>query len=58
MGFTVYFFYPETKGYTLEHMAVLFDGYDAVPTSSEIAQRACSVTGKGAYSRNLHDEKV
>lgn len=25
----VYFFYPETKGHTLESMAVVFDGDDA-----------------------------
>jgi len=25
----VYFFYPETKGHTLESMAVVFDGEDA-----------------------------
>jgi hypothetical protein len=58
MGFTVYFIYPETKGYTLEHIAVLFDREDAVPTSAETAQRACSVTGKDVYSGNLHDEDV
>ena len=23
---TSYFFYPETKGYSLEHMALIFDG--------------------------------
>lgn len=58
MGFTVYFFYPETKGYTLEHMAVLFDGEDAVPPPAETAQRAYSVTEKSKYSVLLHDEKV
>lgn len=26
MGFTTYFFYPETRGHTLEQMAVIFDG--------------------------------
>jgi hypothetical protein len=29
MIITVYFYYPETRGYSLEQMAVLFDGEDA-----------------------------
>ena len=29
MGFVVYFYYPETRGHTLEQMAVLFDGDEA-----------------------------
>lgn len=29
MGFTAYFFYPETRGHTLEQMAVIFDGPSA-----------------------------
>lgn len=29
MIITVYFFYPETRGHSLEQMAVLFDGEDA-----------------------------
>ncbi|OOQ91839.1 sugar transporter [Penicillium brasilianum] len=29
-GLTAYFYYPETKGYTLEQMAVIFDGPDAL----------------------------
>lgn len=28
---TVYFAYPETRGHTLEQMAVIFDGDDAAP---------------------------
>jgi Sugar (and other) transporter len=28
-GFTAYFFYPETKGYSLEQIAIVFDGDDA-----------------------------
>jgi hypothetical protein len=58
MGLTVYFFYPETRGYTLEHMAVIFDGSDAAPSSAETAQRACSVTEKGEFVGTLHEEKV
>jgi hypothetical protein len=30
-----YFFYPETKGYSLEHMAILFDGDDAPVPADE-----------------------
>ena len=29
MAFTIYFFYPETRGHTLEQMAVVFDGAEA-----------------------------
>lgn len=37
MFVTVYFFYPETRGYSLEQMAVIFDGDDmaAVAIASE-----------------------
>lgn len=35
-GLTAFFFYPETKGHTLEQMAVLFDGDAAgVPLPSD-----------------------
>lgn len=58
MGFTVYFFYPETKGYTLENIAILFDGEGAAVSSSETVQRAYNVTGKNEYSGTLHEEKI
>lgn len=61
MGFTVYFFYPETRGYTLEHMAVLFDGEDAARSQVKTAQRAFSVTEKSekeGFSSSLHEEDV
>jgi hypothetical protein len=32
-GVTAYFFYPETKGYSLEQIAVIFDGPDALAGS-------------------------
>jgi MFS family permease len=34
-GLTAYFFYPETRGYSLEQMAVIFDGEDAEVESPE-----------------------
>jgi H+/Cl- antiporter ClcA len=30
MGIVVYYFYPETRGYSLEQMAVIFDGEEEV----------------------------
>jgi len=59
MGFTVYFYYPETKGYTLEHMAVIFDGEDAVIDSKETAIRANSViSGTDKNLATTREEKV
>lgn len=61
MGLTVYFFYPETRGYTLEHMAVIFDGDDAAPSSEETAGRASSVVSISEKKNNItsaHEEKV
>ena len=59
MGFTVYFFYPETRGYTLEHMAVIFDGNDAAPSSEESAQRSPSIaTEKRMKVNTAYTEKV
>lgn len=59
MCFTVYFYYPETKGYTLEHMAVIFDGQDAVPDSKEAAIRAASVVSEaGKDMSTTRAEKV
>lgn len=31
---TIYFYYPETKGYSLEEMAVIFDGEAAAVTDA------------------------
>lgn len=44
LAFTVYFFYPETRGHTLEQMAVIFDGVDAeVPAAVVVVERSQSV---------------
>ncbi|KFZ20350.1 hypothetical protein V502_03221 [Pseudogymnoascus sp. VKM F-4520 (FW-2644)] len=45
--FTVYFAYPETRGHTLEEMAVVFDGKDASILSSE------EVLGKVEHSETV-----
>jgi MFS family permease len=45
MNITVYFFYPETRGHSLEQMSVIFDGEDAAaPSSVETKERALSVS--------------
>ncbi|KAL2825839.1 general substrate transporter [Aspergillus cavernicola] len=38
---TAYFFYPETKGYSLERMALIFDGDDAaLPSGMEVFEKS------------------
>lgn len=55
---TVYFFYPETRGFSLEQMAVLFDGDDAeVPLPSETAERTASTFDEGKVSQ-IFSEKL
>ncbi|KAM0720702.1 hypothetical protein Q7P37_004839 [Cladosporium fusiforme] len=47
LGLTVFFFYPETRGHTLEQMAVIFDGADAeVPLAAETVERSKSVVSE------------
>jgi MFS family permease len=36
---TCYFFYPETRGHSLEEMTSVFDGEDAVPDTAEILNK-------------------
>lgn len=51
MGFTTYFFYPETRGHTLEQMAVIFDGDSAdTPNPAEMVARSQSVESRKDYS--------
>jgi Na+/glutamate symporter len=48
---TAYFLYPETKGYTLEEMAVIFDGESAHATldrTTKMTAVAISHVEKGA----------
>jgi hypothetical protein len=61
MGLTVYFFYPETRGYTLEHMAVIFDGDDTASSSEETTARASSVASISEKKNNImtaHEENI
>jgi hypothetical protein len=48
---TILFTYPETRGHSLEEMAVVFDGEDAIiPSSSEILG---AVEHTETYKRNM-----
>lgn len=61
LSITVYFFYPETRGRTLEQMAVLFDGLDAeVPRVAEMAQRSKGIVleKNAIIVSSGHDESV
>jgi hypothetical protein len=60
LGITVYFFYPETRGHTLEQMAVLFDGGAEIPSPADMAQRSRSlVSEKNAMVvSSEHEERV
>jgi H+/Cl- antiporter ClcA len=60
LGITVYFFYPETRGHTLEQMAVLFDGDSEIPSPADMAQRSRSlVSEKNAMVvSSEHEERV
>lgn len=53
-GATAFFYYPETKGYSLEQIAVIFDGEDAlVSHPADIAKGA-----KTEESAAVHEESV
>ena len=59
-GVTVWFAFPETKGYSLEQMAVVFDGDAAeVPFPAETAERSASmVSGRDEKEGTVRVEKV
>jgi MFS family permease len=44
--FVVYFAYPETRGHTLEQMAIIFDGDDAVPGQSVALREKLDADGE------------
>lgn len=51
-GLTTFFYYPETRGYSLEQMAVIFDGDDAeVPPPEEVARKASIVSGVDRHEK-------
>lgn len=46
-GLTAFFLYPETKGHSLEQIAVIFDGHSAVvPPPEETVVRLQSAMGR------------
>ncbi|KAI9035742.1 sugar transporter [Aspergillus affinis] len=54
-GLTAYFFYPETRGYSLEQMAVIFDGPDYEGSK---AVEIMDVDEKKRASSSIHQEVV
>lgn len=48
---TIYFFYPETMGHSLEEMAIVFDGIEAA-VISENAARTVKGTGDVEHMEN------
>lgn len=58
-GVTAFFFYPETRGHSLENMAVVFDGPDAlVGDEAEIAEKSKSISSAKAGVEILHAERA
>jgi H+/Cl- antiporter ClcA len=56
-GLTAYFFYPETKGYSLEQIAVIFDGEDAFVRAGTMEKVAMDgVDDSKSGSSAVHDE--
>ncbi|KAL4878232.1 general substrate transporter [Aspergillus karnatakaensis] len=53
-----YFFYPETKGYSLEHMAILFDGDDAPNTADSKVDLPRSSEDDGDKDGSVQVERV
>ncbi|KAK5999471.1 hypothetical protein QM012_005472 [Aureobasidium pullulans] len=59
-GVTVWYAYPETRGFSLEQMAVVFDGDAAeVPHTADTAERAASIASMGGEKESvIRIEKV
>lgn len=55
-GITAYFYYPETKGYTLEQIAVIFDGDNVLVSDSDDGTKA--PTDQKTRPESFHNEKA
>lgn len=56
---TAYLFYPETRGHSLEQMAVIFDGdAAAVADTKEVIDRSKSITSEKETVAFKHEEVV
>ena len=47
----IWFAYPETKGHTLEEMAVVFDGENAAVSGQEALEVTIKRTGSVKYTK-------
>lgn len=61
-GVTAFFYYPETRGLSLERIALIFDGEDAVPDAQATAKTALSNVHEKSdaivVSESVHKEEV
>lgn len=52
---TIYFLFPETKGRTLEEIAMVFDGPDAEP---DVSRRASVASASASTNERMTDKSV
>lgn len=52
-----YFLFPETRGYSLEEIAVIFDGPQALKVEEDVREREKKIIAEGRVESN-HEEKV
>ena len=58
-GLTAYFYYPDTRGHSLEQMAVIFDGEDAeVASVAETAVRTESIAEERKIRMSISTKEV
>ena len=54
-GLVAFFFYPETRGHSLEEMAFIFDGDKAgLPSAQETPERSASISAERRASRGIN----